>query len=232
MDDGPLSKTKSFLNMKSTLFGIYDDVDSSSGGSGIADTPWGVGAETPSVTSGYDGSTGYENGLGSPDGGMRMKRVKRGLEEGQHRPPLSTRSSGNERKRRRNSIARYASITGKLWALFIFGACYGIIVSHLHDRRELAAVRVGGVDTQSWTYWASWGLAGIVLGTLLPYVDLATGREQEYRRARATAPKEAEPSLGELNEVVRSLVAFVGIGFAIVSLTWSHSNLTAYAEII
>jgi hypothetical protein len=110
-------------------------------------------------------------------------------------------------------------IVGKLLSLFAFGAVYGVIVSHLHDTRELSAVQVGGVDRESWTYLAGWGLAGLVLGSLLPYVDLVSGSDQERREVQDDkSAKENEPTLGEQwNEVVRSVGAFVGIAFAIVS---------------
>jgi hypothetical protein len=196
--------------MKSTLFGIYDEVDTST--SGVPGTPLQTGAEMPffgSRCDGGNGSTRQGNGLGNQDGGLRIKMVKRGV-------PMTDQPQTPVRK---HSARRTASIVAKLFALFLFGTIYGIVVSHLHNRRELAAVQVGGVDHQSWAYLAGWGLAGVLLGILLPYVDLmADGGNRRGERYRAGLLKEAELSLYEKwNVVVRSVGAFMGIAFAIVS---------------
>ena len=97
---------------------------------------------------------------------------------------------------------------------------YGIVVSHLHNTRELAAVKVESMDRQSWIYLASWGLFGIALGSTLPYVDVMWGGDSDETEESVKTEKEKEPetSVGEqLNDIVRSVGAFVGIAFAIVS---------------
>lgn len=202
----------------STLFGIYDDVGTST--TSVADTPWGTGAETParhySVDAGNGGVRGYENGIGSPDGGLKLKGLARNgaMDAQRHRP-----RSGYGLKPQRHGVWSIIVVVGKLLSLFAFGAVYGVIVSHLHDSRELAAVQVGGVDHESWTYLTGWGLAGLVLGSLLPYVDLMSTGHPKVRNAQEEEPeKEGEPSLSEQwNDVVRSVGAFLAIAFAIVS---------------
>jgi hypothetical protein len=220
-DSGPPTRNKSFHNLtSSTLFGIYDDVESSTAERSIAETPWGTGAETParlSMDSGM-GPNGWEIGMGSPDAGLTVNGLARKgtMDAQQYRPPLRFRPVS-----RPWGVRKYAMIAGKLSALFLFGVAYGVIVSHLHDTRELAAVRVGGVGRESWIYLASWGLAGTVLGSLLPYVDLMWDTQDEERPGQdAGLQKENERTLWEQwNEVVRSVGAFVGIAFAIVSLS-------------
>ncbi|KAF2280944.1 uncharacterized protein EI97DRAFT_429036 [Westerdykella ornata] len=212
---GLQDRSKSFLNMKSTLFGIFDEAGTSIPGESTLDTPLDLGALTPSLGAAYD------NGPGSPDGGVTLNQAKR-------RPhnALQRQHSGVARgpKSQKNSVGRLTNVVFKLVLLFLFGAAYGITVSHLHDRKELAAVNVGGVDFKSWTYWTAWGLAGVVLGTLLPYVDLISSQAQEERRSQASTPKESEPSTGEQwNEIVRSIGAFVGIAFAIRRLPWEST---------
>ena len=114
----------------------------------------------------------------------------------------------------------------KLAALFTFGVLYGTIVSHLHDTRQLAAVHVRGVDRESWFYMTTWGIAGVALGSLLPYVDLVWGGRRGSSalsssggaEAGEEGEKEAESPISEqINDVVRSVAAFLGVAFAIVS---------------
>jgi hypothetical protein len=219
-DGAPPMRNKSFHNLtSSTLFGIYDDVESSTAERSTAETPWGTGAETParwSIDSGM-GISGWENGMGSPDAGLTMKGLARkGTKDAQqqYRSPSRFRSASQPW-----GVRKYAMVTVKLSALFLFGVVYGVIVSHLHDTRELAAVRVGGIGRESWIYLASWGLAGTVLGSLLPYVDLVWDAQDEEGRGQESRPQtESERTLWEQwNEVVRSVGAFVGIAFAIVS---------------
>lgn len=212
----PPPRNKSFMNLtKSTLFGIYDDEDGTTGDRSVAETPWGTGAETPARKS-LDASM-WENGLGSPDAGLAVKShartagaTVRGPRSPVGRPPL---------KPQRRGLWKYTMIAGKLAALFLFGMVYGVVISHLHDTRELAAVRVGGVDRENWVYLMSWGLAGIALGCSLPYVELAWGGQVADTPSEVVEPeKESESGLGEQwNDIVRSVGAFMGIAFAIVS---------------
>ncbi|KAF2474690.1 uncharacterized protein BDR25DRAFT_280151 [Lindgomyces ingoldianus] len=227
-DGGGLGmRNKSFLNMtSSTLYGIYDDAGSSTAGErSEVPTPWGTGAETParrSLDSGL-GINGWENGVGSPDGGLRVKGIaRRGTVEGiQTRRRRSRQAPTPQRK----GLWKGVVIVGKLSSLFLFGLVYGVIVSHLHDTRELAAVRVGGVDRESWIYLGAWGFAGVVLGSLLPYVDLLWDGHTNDNQVQLVEPeKDAESSLSEQwNEIVRSVGAFVGIAFAIRRLPWQST---------
>jgi hypothetical protein len=202
----------------STLYGIYDEIGGSTTGErSVADTPWGTGAETPARRLSEDEMATYpaESGLGSPDAGLKMKeQARRGTISRQRRRPTIAQ------KPQRHGVWRATVIAGKLASLFLFGVVYGVIVSHLHDTRELAAVQVGGVDSESWTYYASWGIAGIALGSLLPYVDLVSGVDE--RKPASVEVVEEEKGRegavsGQWNEVVRSVGAFMGIAFAIVS---------------
>lgn len=213
---GPPPRNKSFLNMtKSTLSGIYDEEGSTAGERSVAETPWGTGAETPARKSMDAGR--WENPLRGSESGLTMtSRLRNGTANGYGpRAPQGRHASGPQRK----GIWKCAVVAGKLAALFLFGVVYGVTVSHLHDSRELAAVRVEGVDRGSWTYLASWGIAGIALGCSLPFVELAWERQTgNTRHGVRETEKEHESSLTEQwNDIVRSVGAFVGIAFAIVS---------------
>lgn len=201
----------------STLFGIYDDVGASTNGAAsVAETPWGTGAETPGHTGmGWHGTV-YDSALGGADAGLSMKNAAR---RGSGKGEVDERRSGQTR-RPRSATAKYAVLAAKLAALFTFGVLYGTIVSHLHDTRHLAAVHVKGVDRESWFYITTWGCAGVALGSLLPYVDLVWSRhstldESDEKEQDANAAE--SPISEQINDVVRSVAAFVGVAFAIVS---------------
>ncbi len=225
-DYGMSQHSRSYLNLNmSTLSGIYDDVPSGMAGErSMAETPWGTGAETP-AHSGMN-SYAWEMGVGRPDAGMSVKRqARRGTLNGQlERIPKRTAT-----RQARQGGPKYAIIVGKLAALYLFGAVYGLIVSHLHETRHLAAVHVEGVSRRSWLYLASWGLFGVVLGSLLPYVDLLWGsqRDDSYVSTKE-AEKSDSPISEQINDVVRSVGAFIGIAFAIVSLYFSFLLLFIY----
>ncbi|KAH8731306.1 insulin-induced protein-domain-containing protein [Phaeosphaeriaceae sp. PMI808] len=215
------ARNKSFLNMAgSTLFGIYDDVGSSA--MSTAETPWGTGAETPAHTAmGYHA---WDSGMGSPDGGMRMKQQAR---RGTHNTKLGGGpKTGSPRRSRRQGAIKHGILLGKLIALFLFGVTYGLIVSHLHDTRQLSAVHVRGMDRDSWIYLASWGCFGVALGSLLPYVDLAWGGQHTTNNSaqEKDSEKDSESPISEqINDVVRSVAAFIGVAFAIRRLPWQST---------
>ena len=99
-------------------------------------------------------------------------------------------------------------------------------------------MKVEGIDRYSWRYLIFWGVAGVGLGRLLPWVDIlwdetlghngdsnlkssmqglsrsgGTGSDDEDQLALQSGSGLA----ADWNPVVRSIGAFVGIAFAIVS---------------
>jgi len=216
-DAGLPQRNKSLLNMtKGTLFGIYDDEGSTPVEKSVPETPWGTGAETPGRKS--SDASRWEDRHGSSIAGLATKLPMMPENvNGCASPSSTTKRSPGQRRR---GAFKYVVPLGKLAALFLFGVVYGLIVSHLHDTRELSAVRVGGVDRENWTYFASWGLAGLVLGSCLPYVELVWSGQTTSSSAEETSRKESDTSFSEQwNDVVRSVGAFVGIAFAIVSFS-------------
>jgi hypothetical protein len=109
--------------------------------------------------------------------------------------------------RKRESID-FGYLAFRIASLFAFGVAYGVIVTHLHDRSPLSPVKAVGMavefDRWSTTYLVFWGLAGVGLGSLLPWLD---GNE-------GGAARDAKR---DWNPAVRSIGAFVGIAYAIVS---------------
>lgn len=218
-----VSRNRSILNLtSSTLFGIY--TPSASGyGSKVEEpsTPWGNGSQTP--------------GRGSLD---------------DTRPPVIGAYARPKELRRRLSHQQSYQHHSKFWTtlvpigeriilLFCFGVAYGVIISHLHDSQQVAPVQLEGVRHSSWKYLVGWGGVGIILGGLLPWVDVlweevlgnskdvfgSQHKVEDLRRPSTAGGDEEErpgsrsgSGLGaDWNPVVRSIGAFVGIAFAIVS---------------
>lgn len=132
---------------------------------------------------------------------------------------------------------RILGVLARVLALFGFGVVYGVMISHLHDNRHIAPVRVEGIDRGHWGYLVFWGLAGVAVGSALPWVDLFWEREsataagaksKNGRRVNWQVPgtvgSRSRDSVGQdWNDVVRSVGAFVGIAFAIRKLPWQST---------
>jgi hypothetical protein len=114
--------------------------------------------------------------------------------------------------------------------LFCFGMGYGLLVTHLHNEQGLAQFQVEGFikPSYSWSYLVFWGVAGVGLGSLLPWIDTMweetasnIGAVPEKERLSAIEDDDLDSDGSKLsadwNPVVRSIGAFVGIAFAIVS---------------
>lgn len=120
--------------------------------------------------------------------------------------------------------------------LFGFGVAYGALISHLHDKENIAPVKVDRINRRSWYYTIFWGSMGIALGSLLPWFDGPwqhnaspfDGLDTDDSKESSSFDNEDEldspdnktlrATLGaEWNPLVRSIGAFVGIAFAIVS---------------
>jgi hypothetical protein len=130
-------RNKSLLNLtSSTLSGIYDETGvNTAGDQSMAETPWGTGAETPNPMA--MGRQTRESGMGGPDGGLSLNgHARKGVAMGKVGP----RKRSHSTKQPRQGVWKYAVLVGKLVALYVFGVIYGVIVSHLHETRQLAAV--------------------------------------------------------------------------------------------
>ncbi|KAL8914617.1 MAG: hypothetical protein Q9171_000798 [Xanthocarpia ochracea] len=212
-------RTRSILNLtSSTLFGIYAPADSPKDGSL---TPWGTGSETPALKPIVDDNKPPI--IGAYD-----------------KPHLHRRSSHPHTTVRNY----YLPLVSRTVLLFLFGVAYGTIVTHLHDNQKIAPVKVEGIDRYTWRYLAFWGVAGVLLGRLLPWIDIFwegtlddknDGAEplaaSEDARSQDGSDDESERSItrfesvlgADWNPVVRSVGAFVGIAFAIRKLPWQST---------
>ncbi|KAK4992677.1 hypothetical protein LTR50_001012 [Elasticomyces elasticus] len=216
------SRTRSILNLtSSTLFGIYSHTGYNTDREEPT-TPWGTGAETPAVSR-----------KGSYDL-IRTSTPTLPEMDKRRRQSLATRRGSVQNGRRPK--AAVGALLGRSVALFAFGVLYGALVSRLHDKPVIAAAKVEGIDRGGWWYLGSWGVAGVVVGQLLPYVDgVWKGDDDDWTELNRRGDQQDEQQdskrlsgygVGgvEWEPVVRSIGAFVGIAFAILSLTLALAN--------
>jgi hypothetical protein len=209
------SKTRSILNLtSSTLLGIYSPTGYG-GPREDSSTPWGTGAQTPSMRSSID------------SGRPRRPSVSYDAT----RPPVTF-------DRRKGLGTYYIPLLLRGVLLFGFGMAYGTIITRLHDNHHIAPVKVEGIDRHSWFYMVFWGVSGIAMGSLLPWVDSAwesyvanppSGKDCSDQPSTSSPANDhcgrddhltryISRSGGDWSLVVRGIGAFVGIAFAIVSL--------------
>lgn len=218
-DLASFSRTRSILNLtSSTLFGIYSPTGYNEREE--PSTPWGTGAETPRERGSFDGvPLAY---------GGRAARP-------QHRKMSSHHTSTTPLP------SHILNLALRVILLFCFGMGYGVLVTHLHNDRRLAPFQVEGImkPSYNWSYLVFWGIAGIGLGNLLPWVD--TMWEDTAGNPELTLEKEglstvededtvssASGLAADWNPVVRSIGAFVGIAFAIVGSHFFSPLSTSY----
>lgn len=228
-DDGRLTqKTRSIVNLtSSTLFGIY----SPSGYDTNRDepsTPLSSGAQTPHKNDTVDFRSGR---IPAPET-LERARQQRFNQQDQIRKVRSISESHHVRP-----ISRARRTSGLLWraaVLFCMGLGYGEFVTQLHDTQEIAPVQIEGINRRTWSYLIGWGIAAVVIGGLLPWMDQYWGSEgldESAVNTIVTTDKksfdmersESEPGVddsdlgADWNPIVRTIGAFVGIAFAIVS---------------
>ncbi|KAG4435425.1 hypothetical protein IFR05_009099 [Cadophora sp. M221] len=197
----PPSRTHSFLNLtSSTLLGIYSPTGYQA--DDVSSTPWGTGALTPRT------------------------------------PSISDPASPRPRTKSQAHLSPPQSATSSIFALalrsillFGMGMGYGVLVRHLHDDRQLAPFQVEGIikPRNDWRYLVFWGVAGVLLGSLMPWVDtlFLDSREEATPVSGEGEGREESGESGifgaDWTPVVRSVGAFVGISYAIRKLPWAST---------
>lgn len=191
----------------STLFGIYSPTTYGSRDGNDRDepeTPWGTGAQTPVKRPSVDDTT------------FELMRDRSTLQR--------RRSSYRGAKQPTPSAAASTLFTlSRVALLFVIGMGYGVMVTRLQNEQRFSPFQVESVIKPSydWQYLSLWGLSGVVLGGLLPWFDgvweETFGREEEVPGERDSPSPEGISPVKDWALVVRSIGAFVGIVFAIVS---------------
>lgn len=204
-----LSRPQSFLNLtSSTLMGIYSGAASSSNrifsDNDEPDTPWGTGARTPIKRPSIDQAQ-YEL--------MRdrshVPRRQSSFGPVGSPPPIPATGS-----------VVSTMVRGAI--LFALGLGYGGLVTHLHNEQQQSLHPTAGGSIikpgNNAIYLVLWGVAGVFLGSLLPWVDKIWEENMkiEPNGAGGVLNKDLGPGT-DWALVMRAIGAFVGIIFAIVS---------------
>ncbi|KAK4898841.1 hypothetical protein LTR27_003572 [Elasticomyces elasticus] len=210
------TRTRSILNLtSSTLFGIYQPTGYAADREEPS-TPWGTGAETPvdSPTASFDFTRS-----GIPD----VVREKGPNGEIKHRRK-STMTTPRLHHQPRKGFRRYfLPLAGRLVTMFGIGVAYGLLISHLHDTRDIAPIKLKGINRQGWPYLSSWGMAGVLLGEALPWLDKLWAPEEDEAVEEPAERRKSIRGSGDWLDVVRAIATFVGIAFAIRKLSWQST---------
>lgn len=185
-----VSRNRSIMNLtSSTLFGIYSPTAFE--GSRDESSPWGTEAQSPAT----------EN-----------------VPSLEHKPEPNRYALARARSRLSHGLFRGVILPQALRGclLFAFGVVYGVITVHLHENHWITPVKLENIHYyDSWQYLGFWGVAGVALGNVLPWLDIFFEDEvprNSKEKTRSSADEERTPWVA----VVRSVGAFVGIAFAMV----------------
>ncbi|XWX01080.1 hypothetical protein V2A60_009105 [Cordyceps javanica] len=209
-----ISRPASIMNLtSSTLYGIYSPT---AGGSrdrdDVEDSPWGMGAQTPIRRPDID----------EPTFALMRERAhldrRRSSYKGAEIPRVPPHMSS-------------VQIAARTAVLFVLGLGYGALVTRLHDQDQMSAGDGLAAPGSNSAYLGAWGVAGVVLGSLLPWFDgvwEARFGDSEGEEDCAVADGENAPSKAvdtglDSALVMRAIGAFVGIVFAIRKLAWDST---------
>ncbi|KAJ5232361.1 hypothetical protein N7468_005317 [Penicillium chermesinum] len=204
-----VSRTGSILNLtSSTLYGIYQPT--AFDGSRDESSPWGTEVNTPAAEFPPEFSQAAA------------------LNSAIHPRPLAVQRT---RSRLSHGLVRGVILPQLLSSalLFGFGIVYGVITVHLHDNHWITPVKLENVHYyDSWQYLGFWGISGITLGHILPWLDSwrerESVREEQVKHARSEDEHENEDRTPAWVAVARSVGAFVGIAFAMRRLPWESTT--------
>lgn len=209
-DADSLSRPQSIRNLtSSTLMGIFSEAASSFDRSFVdrdeSDTPWGTGARTPIKRPSVDEAT------------YQLMRDR------SHLPRQQSSLGPVDTTRPPSWAAVTLSRASRAMLLFILGIGYGVLVTRLQDEQQYLADLTEGImkPGANWTYLTFWGVAGVVLGSLLPWVDRQWEPAKSEADSTADEDEAARNLLGPGTDwalVMRAIGAFVGIVFAIVRI--------------
>lgn len=223
-----LTQSLSTANLNSsTLAGIYDCEDQDDVFNGVQDdeelhTPWGTGAETPVKRRESISQATYE--LMRDRSNLPRRRLS-------YKPAEATPV-----KQPVTPAGAAVSLASRAVVLFVLGAGYGVLVTHLHQESQLLQLTEGSnsiIPRYNGSYLALWGfgLTGVALGALQPWFDGLWdglfGSEDEQVVVEPAEPlsdvPKATASETDWALVMRAVGVFVGVAFAVVSFQSCHS---------
>ncbi|KAJ5502290.1 Insulin-induced protein family [Penicillium fimorum] len=201
-----VSRTGSVMNLTaSTLYGIY----SPTAFDGFRDesSPWGTEANSPAAEFPPEPLQRAAEKSAIEPRRMVLRRTRSRLSHGLFRGVILPQALSS-------------------MLLFGFGVAYGVITIHLHDNHWITPVKLENIHYyDSGLYLGFWGLAGMALGNLLPWLD--GWREDKLEQSDpklANTDEENEERTPSWVAVARSVGAFVGIAFAMRKLPWESTT--------
>ncbi|KAI8952342.1 hypothetical protein F4801DRAFT_226166 [Xylaria longipes] len=212
-----ISRAQSVMNLtSSTLMGIYEPTtyDNDKYAPGIElNTPWGTGAETPARVLSMDESTNL-----SQKSRVYPARRRSSAHQTAHVQPLSTTAS-----------MFYSGLRALL--LSGLGVLYGIGVATVRGSHSTTAFRMEHMvdgSNYSWGYMTFWGVSGLILGILLPWVDGIWERSFEDGSSGDAIETGGDTSKNlrrhtDWAVAVRVIGIFIGIAYAIRKLPWDST---------
>ncbi|KAL7930961.1 insulin-induced protein domain-containing protein [Trichoderma chlorosporum] len=237
-DDSPpdsptfLTQSRSTAELNSsTLAGIYDCSDQDDVFNGADEgeelhNPWGTGAGSPV---------------------KRRESLSRATYELMRDRSRRQSHASTETNRSKQQPATPASrawwLASRALVLFVLGAGYGVLVTHLHQEQGLLQLpdAGNGMPRYNGSYTAMWGfaLAGVGMGALQPWVDGewdgvfgCDGDEAaESSSAESLHDQDEKQPLPETDWalVMRAIGVFVGVAFAVRRLSWTSSSQVSLA---
>ncbi|KHO00766.1 INSIG domain-containing protein [Metarhizium album ARSEF 1941] len=211
-----LSRPQSIINLtSSTLMGIYsvaasDSRDRLFNDNDEPDTPWGTGAHTPIRRPSVNEAT-YEL-----------------MRDRSHFPRRYSSFGPYAQVEHAVSYSTFDSVTSLTFRgtlLFLLGLGYGALVTRLHNEQShLPPIPDDSIlkPGNNWRYLAFWGVAGVGLGSLLPWFDRLWDNIFGSEGDNVVDDSRAGPGT-DWALVVRAIGAFVGIIFAIRKLSWAST---------
>ncbi|KAI0597640.1 insulin-induced protein-domain-containing protein [Biscogniauxia sp. FL1348] len=220
-ESGSLSRAQSVRNLtSSTLMGIYSPTtygpDRFYAPGDEPSTPWGTGAETPAGALSAE-DPHYEL---SKERTHPMRR-RSSLHPISRPPPLS------------NSASIFY-LTLRALVLSGLGVLYGLLAAQVQDTHRAAfhMETISQATQLDWRYMTFWGMSGIVLGSLLPWIDgvcegifgqdVAVEESASEHSMGADAAGKESPST-DWALTIRGIGTFIGIAFAIRKLPWDST---------
>lgn len=217
-DGASISRPGSYVDLTSSaLYGIYSPTVSGRERvfNSEVDTPWGTGTQTPIRRPSVDDAT-YELMRGRAHLHRRRSSYRNKDTTIPHSYPGHTAFSA-------------FSLAVRAGVLFVLGVGYRVLLARFQDRSQwpvAPSLAEGFVKTSyDWKTLIFWGIMGVVLGAAMPWSDRVwgdvVGDEEDETVDVDTDPTRAEDA-GRTTEgmlVMRPIGAFVGIIFAIVSVS-------------
>ncbi|KAK9475237.1 insulin-induced protein-domain-containing protein [Dipodascopsis tothii] len=108
-------------------------------------------------------------------------------------------------------------VVAAVGALFALGVAYGHLVTHLRDQHYVTPATLD-IDLVG-SFTLTWGVLGVALGALLPFVD-ATAPAVLRPREQWTGP-------ADWTSAVRAIGIFIGVSYGIRKLPWTSTLQSA-----